>query len=158
MRRATREDYGRGLSHVHSAGCTNPVRLAGKFRTATVNTATGEVTGNSPERSTADMSDGVIYKACGNRSASVCPSCSEIYRADAYQLVLAGMRRGKGVPETVSGHPAVFATVTAPGFGVVHTTRTSKKSGKPAPCRARRTPLYLPARRRHAVHDQTWRG
>ncbi len=46
MRRATREDYGRWLSHVHSAaGCTNPVRLAGKFRTATVNTTTGEVTG-----------------------------------------------------------------------------------------------------------------
>ncbi len=89
------------------------------------------------------MPDGVIYKACGNRRASVCPSCSEIYRADAYQLVLAGMRGGKGVPETVSGHPAVFATVTAPGFGIVHTTRTNKK-GQPAPCRARRTPDICP--------------
>ena len=75
----------------------------------------------------------------GNRRAAVCESCAEIYRADAYQLVAAGMKGGKGVPETVAGHPAVFATTTAPGFGSVHTTRTTKK-GKPAPCRARKTP------------------
>ncbi|MET9023093.1 replication initiator [Actinopolymorpha sp. NPDC004070] len=144
MARGASPDYGQWLSRVRSAaGCTNPVRLAGKFRTATVNTTRGEVTNDGPERSTADMPDGVIYKACGNRRASVCPSCSEIYRADAYQLVLAGMRGGKGVPETVSGHPAVFATVTAPGFGIVHTPRTNKK-GQPALCRARRTPEICP--------------
>ena len=51
------------------------------------------------------MPDGVIYKACGNRRATVCPSCAETYRADAYQLVLAGLQGGKNVPDTVSGHP-----------------------------------------------------
>ncbi|NYH88580.1 hypothetical protein F4554_001218 [Actinopolymorpha rutila] len=89
---------------MHSAaGCSQPVRLAGMVRTTNVNTRTGEVT--ETKTVTEDMPDGVIYKACGNRRASVCPSCAEIYRADAYQLVLAGMRGGKGVPETVSGGP-----------------------------------------------------
>ncbi len=143
MARGASPDYRRWLSHVHSAaGCSQPVRLAGMVRTTKVNTRTGEVT--ETRTVTEDMPDGVIYKACGNRRASVCPSCAEIYRADAYQLVLAGMRGGKGVPETVSGHPAVFATATAPGFGVVHTTRTNKKSGKPEPCRARRAPDLCP--------------
>ncbi|GAA5000785.1 replication initiator [Actinopolymorpha pittospori] len=143
MARGASAGYGRWLSHVHSAaGCSQPVRLAGMVCTTSVNTRTGEVT--ESRTVTEDMPDGVIYKACGNRRASVCPSCAEIYRADAYQLVLAGMRGGKGVPETVSGHPAVFATATAPGFGVVHTTRSNKKSGKPEPCRARRTPELCP--------------
>ena len=31
-----------------------------------------------------------------------CPSCSATYQADAYQLLAAGLRGGKGVPETVS--------------------------------------------------------
>jgi hypothetical protein len=39
------------------------------------------------------MSDGAIYKACGNRRATVCPSCAETYRQDAYQLI-----RGQGHP------------------------------------------------------------
>jgi hypothetical protein len=36
-------------------------------------------------------------------------------------LVRAGMSGGKGIPETVSQHPMVFATFTAPSFGAVHT-------------------------------------
>ena len=75
----------------------------------------------------------------------MCASCAEIYRADAYQLVAAGMKGGKGVPGSVPGHPAVFATTTAPGFGQVHTQRSNKK-GKPAPCRARKTPDLCPHR------------
>jgi hypothetical protein len=31
------------------------------------------------------------------------------------------MTGGKGIPESVSDHPCVFATLTAPGFGPVHT-------------------------------------
>jgi hypothetical protein len=69
--------------------------------------------------------DGVVYKACGDRRASVCPTCAETYRADTWQLVAAGMRGGKGVPETVAGHPTLFVTLTAPSFGVVHTRRTT---------------------------------
>jgi hypothetical protein len=132
--RGARPDYDAWLRHVESAaGCVHPVRLSG--RTYTVDGGTGEVL---TERHTRQMPDAVIYKACGNRRSAVCPSCAEVYRADAYQLVLAGIKGGKGVPDTVTGHPAVFATATAPGFGVVHTQRTTK-TGRPIPCRARRT-------------------
>ena len=39
--------------------------------------------------------DGVLIKRCGNRRPAVCPSCSYEYRADAYQLVRAGITGGK---------------------------------------------------------------
>ncbi|MGH8879217.1 MAG: replication initiator [Stackebrandtia sp.] len=140
MARGARDDYPRWLSHIHgAAGCTQPIRLTGRLRTRTVNTQTGQIITETPPVPTAAMPDGVIYKACGNRRSAVCPSCAEIYRADAYQLVAAGLKGGKGIPDTVAGHPAIFATLTAPGFGIVHTTRTNKK-GKPAPCRARKIP------------------
>jgi hypothetical protein len=65
--------------------------------------------------------DGVLLKACGTRRESRCPSCSATYRADAYQLLAAGLQGGKGIPETVAGHPRLFVTFTAPSFGRVHT-------------------------------------
>jgi hypothetical protein len=151
--RGARPDYPDWLRHVASAaGCAQPVRLRG--RVDRIDTRTGEVT----SRSTETMPDGVIYKACGNRRSTVCPSCAEIYRADAYQLVLAGLKGGKNVPDTVAGHPAVFGTFTAPGFGIVHTQRTTR-SGRVIPCRARRKlelcPHGVPMRctRRHKDDD-----
>jgi hypothetical protein len=137
--RGARPDYDAWLRHVApAAGCSHPVRLAGTLHT--VDTTTGEVLA---DRSTTAMPDAVIYKACGNRRATVCPSCAEVYRADAYQLVLAGLKGGKGVPESVTGHPAVFATLTALGFGPVHTQR-STKAGRVIPCRARRILEHCP--------------
>jgi hypothetical protein len=134
LERGGRDDYDAWLRHLGgAAGCTHPVRLTGD--TMTVDTRTGEVIS---ARSTRDMPDSVIYKPCGNRRATVCPSCAEVYRADAYQLVLAGLAGGKGVPESVAGHPAVFGTLTAPGFGAVHTRRAAK-SGRAIACRPRRT-------------------
>jgi hypothetical protein len=65
--------------------------------------------------------DGMLFKACGTRRESRCPSCSATYRADAYQLLAAGLQGGKGVPETVASHPRLFVTFTAPSFGRVHT-------------------------------------
>jgi hypothetical protein len=60
---------------------------------------------------------------CGNRRAAVCPSCSDLYAADTWQLVHAGTRGGHhGMPETTADRPQVFATLTAPGFGRVHTS------------------------------------
>jgi hypothetical protein len=133
MQRGARPDYPLWLRHITSAaGCSQPVRLSG--RVDRVDTSTGEVTAS---RRTETMPDGLIYKACGNRRSTVCPSCAEIYRADAYQLVLAGLKGGKNVPDTVSRHPAVFGTLTAPGFGIVHTQRTTR-SGRVIPCRPRR--------------------
>src|SRR4029450_9754235 len=67
--------------------------------------------------------DATLLKACGNRRASVCPSCSATYQSDRFQPLAAGLRGGKGVPETVVGHPRLFVTFTAPSFGPVHTRK-----------------------------------
>ena len=108
--------YDAWLSHVWTASaCSRPVLLRGSVRY--VDPATGEVTGTIR---TDDLPDHVIYKPCGNRRATTCPGCAEIYRRDAFHLIRAGLAGGKGVPESVAGHPLVFATFTAPSFGPVH--------------------------------------
>ena len=133
-RASTTADYFGWLAHISSAaGCTHPIRLAGHV--TTVDTTTGATVTNV---STQDLPDGIIYKNCGNRRASICPSCSATYRRDAYQLIRAGLTGGKGIPTTVSNHAAVFATFTAPSFGTVHTRRTNA-AGTAIPCRPRRT-------------------
>jgi hypothetical protein len=47
------------------------------------------------------------------------------------------------MPESVSVHPCVFATFTAPSFGPVH-TRAEMPGGKIARCRPRRKASYCP--------------
>ncbi|SCG55511.1 replication initiator [Micromonospora inositola] len=140
--RATRPDYFGWLEHVRSAaGCTRPIRLAGQL--LTVDPATGRVLDS---RHTDAMPDAAIYTACGNRRATVCPSCAQTYQRDAFQLLRAGLVGGKGVPETVASHPAVFATFTAPSFGTVHArvvkrhTCVNRKrcDCRAEPCHARR--------------------
>jgi Replication initiator protein, pSAM2 len=60
---------------------------------------------------------------CGNRRAAICPSCSDLYAADTWQLIHAGTRGGHhGMPDTTADRPQVFATLTAPSFGAVHTS------------------------------------
>jgi hypothetical protein len=91
----------------------------------------------------------VVYKSCGNRRASVCPACAEVYRADTYQLILAGINGGKGIPDTVQLHPCVFPTFTAPSFGPVHSTRAKRSAtqdGSPVHrlCRPGRKPRICP--------------
>jgi hypothetical protein len=89
--------------------CHHPIRLAGRIEQA--DRQTGEV------RTVYDTDrepDGVLLKACGTRRESRCPSCAATYRADAYQLLAAGLKGGKGVPETVVRHPRLFVTFTAP--------------------------------------------
>ena len=61
------------------------------------------------------------------------PACAEVYRADTYQLIRAGLSGGKGIPATVAQHPCVFATLTAPSFGPVHSHR--EKDGRILKCR-----------------------
>ncbi|MFJ8947997.1 replication initiator [Streptomyces sp. NPDC102395] len=136
---------------VRLGGCTNPIHLVGA---ATVyDTATGAALLSYGS----DVYGGRLLTACGNRRATVCPACSAVYRADTYQLVRAGLVGGKNVPEAVSGHPRVFATLTAPGFGPVHTRR--ERDGRVPPCRPRRAgdrcPHGTPAdcRERHAEDD-----
>ena len=59
-----------------------------------------------------------------------------MYKRDARQLVRAGLAGGKGIPETITAHPCVFATLTAPSFGPVHARRMRGKTV--LPCRPRR--------------------
>jgi hypothetical protein len=127
------------------ATAINPIRLAGRVEHA--DQATGEVrqvydSGREP--------DGVLLKACGTRRESRCPSCAATYRADAYQLLAAGLKGGKGIPETVAGHPRLFVTFTAPSFGRVH---TRKAQGRLVlPCHPHRQGARCP----HGTRDGCW--
>lgn len=111
--------HGRWAEQARSTGwCSHPVRLTGS--TVRVDPATGEVTAAF---TTAEEPDGTLLKACGQRRATACQSCSVVYRSDAYHLVAAGLRGGKGVADGVASHPRVFVTLTAPSFGPVHSRR-----------------------------------
>lgn len=73
--------------------------------------------------------DGSIFAACNNRRESRCPSCAQRYSADTFHLIRSGLCGGKGIAESVSSHPRLFVTLTAPSFGAVHnrpTTRTGR--------------------------------
>ncbi len=149
--RIGRADFGNWLHTVgvSAQGCSRPVRLSGT--STTTNPRTGEVLESF---ATAGLPDAVLYKPCGSRLASVCPACAETYRYDTYHLIASGLRGGKGVPETVACHPAVFATFTAPSFGVVHSANVDRRTGRIRPCRPRRDrptckhgrPMSCPAR------------
>ena len=111
--------YERWAEQVAATGyCAHPVRLRGRVEHA--DCESGEV---RTVYSTDREPDATLLKACGNRRASVCPSCSATYQADSFQLLAAGLRGGKGVPDTVSEHPRLFVTFTAPSFGRVHTRK-----------------------------------
>jgi hypothetical protein len=123
-----------------SGGCARPIRLKGRIEVC-------EGHGQKRVWSTDSEPDGVLRIACGNRREAVCAPCAERYRGDAYQLIAAGLKGGKGVPDSVSQHPAVFVTLTAPGFGAVH-ARSTGPDGQPRRCRPRaRARAWLHAHR-----------
>jgi hypothetical protein len=71
-------------------------------------------------------------------------------RADAYQLLAAGLKGGKGVPESVASHLRLFVTFTAPSFGRVH---SRKAQGRLVlPCH----PYRQGARCPHGLRDGCW--
>jgi hypothetical protein len=98
-----------------TGGCSDPIHLTGS--TTTLDPATGTVLHTYD---TSSEPGGRLRVACGNRRASRCPACAWTYAGDTYQLILSGLTGGKGVPDTVTDHPRVFATFTAPSFGPVH--------------------------------------
>lgn len=126
-----------------TGGCAEPVHLLGE--SWTIHAGTGQLL--------ARREPGRLLVACGNRRRSRCPSCSETYRADTFQLVKAGLVGGKGVPESVAAHPKVFATFTAPSFGPVH-HRVVTTAGAVRPCHPHGD---LRCGRRHES-DDPWLG
>jgi hypothetical protein len=93
------------LAEVAGAGhCVHPVVLSGE----TVDTVTGEILPST------------LRIACKDRRSTICPSCSYLYKTDAWILISAGLVGGKGLPEDVADHPRIFVTLTAPSFGRVH--------------------------------------
>jgi hypothetical protein len=149
--RAARPDFGRFEAQLRSSGyCARPVRLRGQVQVCDGHR------GRRTVWSTSGEPDGILRKACGNRREAVCAPCAERYRGDAYQLIAAGLRGGKGIPETVAEHPALFVTLTAPSFGTVH-TRPSGPDGQPRRCRPRRDTEVCPHGVRLScgqVHDE----
>lgn len=120
-----------------AAACSRPIRLRGRI--TAVDLVTGEA---ATAYTTAAEPNGVLHVACGNRRAAQCPTCSATYKRDARQLVRAGLAGGKGIPESITEHPCVFATFTAPSFGLVHARR--ERNGIVHPCRARRKHTACP--------------
>lgn len=124
--RAASPGYRRWWARVEASGfCAAPIHL---MSTAEVSVAAAPT----------------VLARCKNRRASVCPSCSDLYAGDTWQLVHAGLGGGHGIPATIATHPAVFATLTAPSFGAVHTTRHDP-TGRAMPCH----PDEKPGRCRH---------
>jgi hypothetical protein len=138
--------YDRWAELVAQTGyCHHPIRLAGRVEQA--DRQTGEV---RQVYDTDREPDGVLLKACGTRRESRCPSCAATYRADAYQLLAAGLKGGKDVPETIDQHPRLFVTFTAPSFGRVHTRRAQGRLV--LPCH----PYRQGARCGHGLRDGCW--
>ena len=157
---ATSDDFARWEHQFATTGnCANPVRLRGRIDA--IDRATGE---KASIYDTASEPGGVLRIPCGSRREHICPACSEVYKGDARQIIRSGLTGGKGIPESVATHPCVFATLTAPGFGPVHTVRTGR-GGRRLACRPRRDAhqrrcphgrdLSCP---RHHREDDPWLG
>ncbi len=118
-RAADAAGYERWHVQARSTGfCSHPVRLRGA--STTIDARTGQVLA---DYRTASEADGTLLVACRNRRTTRCPSCADTYRQDSFHLIAAGLRGGKGIPDTVAAHPRVFLTLTAPSFGSVHGQR-----------------------------------
>ncbi|WP_169983533.1 replication initiator [Microbispora sp. H10836] len=136
-----------------TGGCRQPIHLRGKVE------HWDKVTGTLLHRySTRLEPDGVLRVPCKTRRASRCPACAETYRADTYHLIRAGLVGGKGVPASVTAHPCLFVTLTAPSFGPVHTRRQHNR--RVLPCHPRRDAETCPHGRvlsctaRHGAEDE----
>jgi hypothetical protein len=129
-----RPEYRDWEQQVHSiGGCENPIQLVG--RTITADAETGAVL---HVFDSATQPYGRLMVPCGNRRASRCEPCSRLYQRDTFHLIRAGLVGGKGVPSAVAVHPRVFATLTAPSFGSVHSR--VDKDGEVQRCQPRRRP------------------
>lgn len=122
LRRASSPSFGSWWHRAESVGfCASPIQLSGADTFGRRHT---------------------VWTRCNNRRATVCPSCSDLYARDTWQLVHAGAAGGHhDVAAEVSSRPQVFATLTAPSYGAVHNATGT-------PCHAR-NPAGSTVRCRH---------
>jgi hypothetical protein len=115
VRRAASPSFESWWQKAESVGfCANPIHLSGT-----------DTFGRTHQ----------VWTRCNNRRAVVCPSCSDLYARDTWQLVHAGLHGGHhDMPTSVSEHPQVFVTLTAPSFGAVHTTSDDTHRGHRRRC------------------------
>ncbi|WP_067972365.1 replication initiator [Mycolicibacter icosiumassiliensis] len=101
LRRASSPSFGSWWHRAESVGfCAHPIQLSGADTAGRRHT---------------------VWTRCNNRRAAVCPSCSDLYARDTWQLVHAGAAGGHhDIPLEVAARPQVFATLTAPSYGAVH--------------------------------------
>lgn len=101
LRRASSPGFGSWWRRAESVGfCAHPIQLCG------ADTGGREHT---------------VWTRCNNRRHAVCPSCSDLYARDTWQLVHAGAAGGHhDIPVEVAARPQVFTTLTAPSYGAVH--------------------------------------
>jgi hypothetical protein len=112
---------------LQSAGtCEHPIRLIGGRDV--IEKATGQLLDT--------QRDIRASMPCGNRRAARCAYCSTLYKYDAYNIVVYGLRGGQRTPDTVAANPRVFVTLTAPTFGRVHLG--PDKQGNRRACNPRR--------------------
>src|ERR1044072_2560565 len=84
IQRAAMPDFLRWEEMVRATGgCAQPIRLRGER--LTVDAETGELI---ESYTTAAEPTGYLLTACGNRRASRCPACAEVYRDDTYHLII----------------------------------------------------------------------
>jgi hypothetical protein len=127
LKRLTSGDFEEWAAAAAKVGhCTNPIRMRGWSRTYEKNS--GELLSTF---SSEGLDRGVLHLRCGNRRADRCPSCSRQYAADMFHLIRCGVAGGKTVPATVGDNPLVFATLTAPSFGAVHSLRDGSQRCHP---------------------------
>jgi len=100
--------------------CSRPIHLTRQA----VDTKTGEITYRE------------MLRRCQSRIEAKCPSCSKLYRGDAFAVIRAGLMDATNKPR-----PMTMITLTAPGadvFGQVHSRHIGKNGAiKPCACRVR---------------------
>ncbi|WP_327325616.1 plasmid replication initiator protein [Streptomyces sp. NBC_01210] len=129
IRLAGEPGFPRWLEQIKATGgCAHPVYLSG--RTTTLDADTGAVLRHYD---TATEPGGRLAVRCRNRRESRCEPCSRLHSGDTFHLVRSGLLGGKNVPATVTAHPRLFVTLTAPSFGPVH-----RVTADGARCRPRR--------------------
>ena len=116
-----------------TGGCADPIHLVGQ--STMIDAATGEVLNRYD---TEDEPNRRLLVACRNRRASRCAPCAEVYRADTYQLIRAGLAGGKSVPDTRGRPPP----------GLRHPDRPQLRRRPPPGRQPGRHGAALPSRRR----------